>query len=118
MLDCIIITIELKKPCYKKGSRRPEDSDVPLFTDKELNKLLADKEYKDLAWNNYFEDIGEGRTYQGHWIKPKEEIDEHDKKRKTGKAPGEGAADSAKANKRDFRGFGTIKFPDGSMYQG
>lgn len=80
--------------------------------------LLKTPEYENLAWNNYSEDIGEGRTYQGHWIKPKEEIDEHDRLRKTGKPlKGDTPADAA-SKKRDFRGFGTIKFPDGSIYQG
>lgn len=61
---------QLKKPCYKDGSRRPEDSTECLVSDKKLKEMLNEG-YSDLAWNNYFEDVGEGRKYQGQWTKPK-----------------------------------------------
>ena len=48
---------------YETNGRRPVDSDRKLLSDGDLEKFLLDN--KTLVWNNYFEDIGEGRTYQG-----------------------------------------------------
>jgi len=54
---------------YKPDGRRPEESDKKLLTDGELDKYLLDEKNKNLVWNNYFEDIGENRTYKGQWMK-------------------------------------------------
>ena len=57
---------------------------------------------KNLYWNNYWVDIGEGNEYKGQW----EKSSTH--KATTGNnKPGE-----------KWRGFGTIKYADGSKYQG
>jgi hypothetical protein len=48
---------------YEEKGRRPVDSQRKLLSDDDLDKFLV--ENKTLVWNNYFEDIGDGRTYQG-----------------------------------------------------
>jgi hypothetical protein len=46
---------------YEENGRRPVDSDRKLLSDGELEKFLTN--HKKLVWNNYFEDIGDGRQY-------------------------------------------------------
>ena len=50
---------------YKENGRRPEDSEKKLLSDGDLEKYMLEPESKNLVWNDYFEDIGDGRTYQG-----------------------------------------------------
>lgn len=34
-----------------------------------LDQILEKIDYEDLSWNNYPENIGDGRIYIGHWDK-------------------------------------------------
>ena len=62
--------------------------------DSELAELLNSKTSgKGLYWNTRTLDIKNGRTYTGQWTK----VEKH---------------------KEQWTGLGTIKFPDGSKYQG
>lgn len=40
-----------------------------MIPEKQLRDIINQSEQQELIWNNYFEDIGEGRTYQGQWTK-------------------------------------------------
>ena len=82
-----------------------------MLSDGDLEKFLDDN--KQLVWNNYFEDIGEGRTYQGQWVKTSDFINPENHDRTTGSAKG-----AAPPEKVRWRGIGTIAFQDGSKYQG
>jgi hypothetical protein len=59
----------LKRPCYDSERKIAVDSDVPLISKDELDKILASPEQKNLVWNNYFVDIGDGKKYQGQWVR-------------------------------------------------
>ena len=73
-----------------------------------------------MTWNNYQTDIGEGRQYRGHWIKPKDWAG----KNKGYAKPADSKADTGPVNsnnmnkKTQWMGFGIIEFPDGSKYSG
>ena len=75
------------------------DSKDVMIPENTLKKILRDSEDKGLVWYNYNEDIGEGRTYLGQWQKPK-------------------ANDPHSASNKRWTGIGTIKYPDGAVYQG
>ena len=85
--------LDLRKPTYVEGIRKPIDSDSPMLDDLDLDHILAQKSFQDLAWNREPEEIGEGRRYIGHW-------------------------DKKSTAKIKWRGFGIIIFQDGSKYQG
>lgn len=58
-----------------------------------------ESEERGLVWYNNWEDIGEGRQYLGQWLKPK-------------------ASDDEATRRKKWSGIGTIKYPDGAVYQG
>ena len=70
-----------------------------MIPEVQLKKILRESEEKGLVWYNYHEDIGEGRTYLGQWAKPK-------------------ANDRDSSSNKRWTGIGTIKYPDGAVYQG
>ena len=82
---------------------------------------MSSEEYSNLSWINYFEDIGEGRRYKGHWIKNKEldrTIVNTNSPRKASSPFKEDASQGAPNSGYGWKGFGTIMFDDGSKYQG
>jgi len=57
---------DLKYPTYNESDLVA--SNKPLFEPKEMASMLdATKGGKGLFWNNFFVDIGKGKTYQGQW---------------------------------------------------
>ena len=50
---------------FEDGNKMAVDSNVVMMSNKSLDEVLLTHEYRDLSWNNYFEDIGEGRKYKG-----------------------------------------------------
>ena len=82
---------DLKKPIYKDGKLIATDE--TLYKDSEL-AYHTDYQAggKGLYWNTKWVDIQKGRMYHGQW-----------------------KADKFKST---WEGLGTIKFPDGSKYQG
>ena len=64
-----------------------------MLDEASLDNILQDNSYQDLTWNNYPDNIGDGRMYIGHW-------------------------DKKSTAKIKWRGFGTIIFSDKSKYQG
>ena len=81
----------MKYPVYK--GRELVASDEALMSDKELFiQLDYDRGGKNLCWNNFFVEIGKNKEYRGQWTK-----DRH---------------------KPVWEGLGTLKFADGSRYQG
>ena len=58
-----------------------------------LSEALHQISHSDLTWNNYPENIGDGRMYIGHW-------------------------DKKSTARIKWRGFGTIIFQDKSKFQG
>lgn len=81
------------KPTWKsvRGAAGTTRRD-PLLSDKQFRALYEQKGQKvsDLSWNQYFEDIGEGRKYRGEWD----------------------------AEKKRPAGLGIVKLSDGSEYRG
>lgn len=79
-----------------------EFSDEPLFSDEDLALILDfDQEGANRRWNNNWIDVGDGNLYQGQWKVsfPKNTI-------------------FMMRNDFEYEGIGTIKFADGSLYQG
>lgn len=52
-----------------EGVKRSLEAKDVLIQEEDLVKILQKKENQDLNWNNYFEDVGEGRKYKGQWIR-------------------------------------------------
>lgn len=117
---------ELREPTYKDGGRRPEDSDKKLLSDGDLEKYLLEEKNKQLVWNDYFEDIGEGKTYRGQWMKQKDFLEPKEKQDRTNiqyrdsmkKSGGAQKGGAPPAERVRWTGIGTIKFEDGSKYEG
>jgi len=55
----------MKKPKYEDGKMTAVLTNDPMMNDDNLDRLLNTSEYRDLTWNNYFEDIGDGKKYKG-----------------------------------------------------
>ncbi len=91
-----------------------------LISDKALAHILEQPENKNLSWNNYLEDIGEGRQYKGQWIKKQDFVDPMTQKRRVDNVDtlNPDTPDQKTKSKTQWRGFGTIVFPDGARYQG
>lgn len=101
--ELIMEIANLKKPVYATDDeRRTKESKECLYTAAQVAKISEDKENQGLYWNNYWTDIGEGRQYKGQWEKTSTHKDD-----KGNNKPGE-----------KWRGFGSIKYEDGSTYQG
>lgn len=88
-----------------------------MMTDVKLTDILNQEEYKDLTWNNYFEDIGEGRKYKGQWIKGNQWEGEKNKGYSKSKKDDK-TNTGISTNVVQWYGFGSIEFPDGSKYLG
>ena len=84
---------------FKEGCTRPIDSSEVMIPEFKLKKILMESEEKGLLWLNNWEDIGDGRLYLGQWSKP-------NAKAKIGE------------RKKQWMGIGSIKYPDGAVYQG
>ena len=70
LIPFIINVLGLKRPEYgPDDSRRTKDSKQSFFTADQVSDILNKKDYKNLYWNNYWVDIGEGREYKGQWEK-------------------------------------------------
>lgn len=97
--------LDLRKPVYKEGSQKPQNSKTVMIPENELQAIMERPENEALTWNNYFVDIGKGRQYQGHWDKTGRPQSPRPKNKKENEVPG-------------CRGFGVIVFPDKSKYEG
>ena len=59
------MNIDLKQPLYEEGSKEISYSDEKMINEEKLREILNSESSQNLMWNNYTEDIGEGRLYQG-----------------------------------------------------
>jgi hypothetical protein len=118
----------LKQPSLDERIRERVSTNIDLIDEQQsLNQMLA-SDYNNLTWNNYFEDIGEGRQYKGMWIKPNEwnlidtqsDEDANDKISETDQNKSKPKIKSSFRLKSKTRwcGIGIIKFEDGSLYEG
>jgi hypothetical protein len=111
--------LALKKPMFVDGNKVAVDSNEPMLSDRKLDEVLNSNTFRDLSWNNYFEDIGEGRRYKGQWIKPKDWAGGERAKGYARDRQGHHDDRSVNFNKQtQWMGFGVIEYPDGSKYSG
>ena len=91
---------DLRYPRFEED--KIEFSDEPLLTDEDLARILDyDRESVNKRWNNNWIDVGDGNLYQGQWRVsfPKNTI-------------------FMMSDQSEYEGLGTIRFTDGSIYQG
>ena len=65
ILENIMKITNLREPIYEGESRRPEEKGRVMVEAIVVEDIQNKPENKKLIWNNYWEDIGDDRLYQG-----------------------------------------------------